>query len=344
MKKSVWISMIVAAALVLAGIACIAVGHALGGHTFLTQGEESMGKTVQITHHEDRDFDRIRIDVLSADVELIPSEDGRCRIVTKDHEKVEYLVFVEGDTLTIRTEDSRHWYDHIGIFGGSKASLTVYLPVKSYESLTMDVSTGDVTVGHDFSFSEAVTVSVTVGDVSLSASVQGTTTLSATTGDLCVEGSHKALTASVTTGCVTVGSGAVETLSVKSGSGDVIIRDLTAEGAVCVETTTGDQSLLRVTCGRLDLRAGTGDVTLTDTVAAGHLRTKSTTGDVTFTRFDAATLSVETNTGSVRGSLRTPKVFYADTTSGSVDVPKSTEGGICEIKTTSGSIRIIVEE
>ena len=31
-------------------------------------------------------------------------------------------------------------------------------------------------------------------------------------------------------------------------------------------------------------------------------------------------------------------------TSGSVSVPKSTFGGLCEIKTTSGDIRITVEE
>jgi DUF4097 and DUF4098 domain-containing protein YvlB len=53
---------------------------------------------------------------------------------------------------------------------------------------------------------------------------------------------------------------------------------------------------------------------------------------------------LKTTSGSVKGSLLTPKIFYTDTTSGSVDVPRSTEGGLCEIQTTSGSIRITIEK
>ena len=36
MKKSIWITMIVAVACILSGLACIAVGHGLGGHRILS--------------------------------------------------------------------------------------------------------------------------------------------------------------------------------------------------------------------------------------------------------------------------------------------------------------------
>ena len=85
-------------------------------------------------------------------------------------------------------------------------------------------------------------------------------------------------------------------------------------------------------------------MTLTDTVASGSIRAETTTGDVTLTRADAATLYLKTTSGAVTGSLLTPKIFYTDTTSGSVSAPKYTEGGICEIKTTSGDIRVTVQE
>ena len=332
--------MIVAGGFLLAGLACIAVGHTMGGHAYLNDGDSRL---VATTLTPEGDFDSISLDALHADVTLLYAEDGICRVEAHDREEVEYSAEVMDGVLTVRYEDNRQWYDHIGIFDGGDPSLTVYLPAKSYESLTVSVTTGDVTVGRDFTFSDNVAISVTTGDVTLSASVERSTALSATTGDLRVEGTHKNLTASVTTGNVTVGEGTVEALSVNSGSGDVKILDLTAEGAVRVETTTGAQSFLRVTCGELDLHAGTGDVTLTDTVAAGQLRAKTTTGDVTFVRSDAATLFVETNTGDVVGSLLTTKIFAPDTTSGSIDVPKSTEGGLCEIKTTSGSICVTIE-
>lgn len=332
--------MIVAGGLLLAGLSCIAVGHIMGGHAYLSDGDSRL---VATTLTPEGDFTSISVDTITADVEFLYAEDGVCRVEANDRKGIVYTAEAKDGILTVRAEDTRQWYDRIGIMAGSHAYLRVYLPAKAYESLTVDVTTGDVTVGRDFSFSGNVTLSVTTGDVSLSASVQGSTTLSATTGDIRVEGTHKVLSASVTTGRVTVQSSAVESLSIKSGSGSVTIQDLTAEGAVRVETTTGSQSLLRVTCGELDLHAGTGDVTLTDTVAAGQLRAKTTTGDVTFVRSDAATLFVETNTGDVVGSLLTTKIFAPDTTSGSIDVPKSTEGGLCEIKTTSGSICVTIE-
>lgn len=43
-------------------------------------------------------------------------------------------------------------------------------------------------------------------------------------------------------------------------------------------------------------------------------------------------------TGNVTGTLLTPKVIAAQVTTGSVDVPKFTTGGRCEITITTGNI------
>ena len=363
MKKSVWISMIVAGGLLLAGLACIAVGHGLGGHTFLTQGDESMGKTIHSTHYENRDFDRIRIDALSADVELIPSEDGKCRIITTDHKDVEYTVHVVEDTLTIRAIDNRAWYQHLSIGSTANRSVQIYLPAKDFKSLSVDVTTGDVSIPRDFTFSGNVELSSNSGDLTLLAAVEGDTSLETTTGDITVEGKHKTVTASATTGDVTfrhvdakeltvsVTTGSIHVqkavavaVTAVAGTGDVILEDVITDDVLRVTTTTGDQDLRRVRCGGLSLRAGSGDITLTESVALGHGDVEVTTGEVTFVRSDAVTLSVRCTTGSVKGTLLTPKIFAAFSTSGSIDVPKSTEGGLCEIKTTSGSIRITVGE
>ena len=341
MKKSVWISMIVAGGLILAGLACIAVGHGLGGHESLIGGDPAF---VTSTLTPEGEFTSISVDAITADVEFLYAEDGICRVEANDRKGILYTTEAKDGILTVRAEDTRKWYDHISIVSGGHSYLRVYLPAKDYKSLTVDMTTGDVTVGRDFSFSGNVTLSVTTGDVTLSASVQGDTRLDTTTGDLLVEGVHQALTVTAGTGDVTIRRSEIKTLSVKTGSGDVTLEELTAAGAVRVKTTTGEQSLSRVSCGELDLDVNTGDVTLTDTVISGNLRAETTTGDVTLTRADAATLHLKTTSGSVSGSLLTPKIFYTDTTSGSVDVPKSTEGGLCEIRTTSGSIRITIGE
>ena len=333
--------MIIAGGLILAGLACIAVGHGLRGHEALIDGDSSF---VATTFTPEGDFTSISVDAITADVEFLYAEDGICRVEANDRRGIVYTAEVKDGVLNLRAEDTREWYDHIGIMESGHAWLRVYLPAKSYESLTVDVTTGDVTVGRDFSFSGNVTLSVTTGDVTLSASAQGDARLKATTGDILVEGTYQVLTVTAGTGDVTVRGSEIDSLSVTTGSGDVTLEELTAAGVIRVKTTTGEQSLRRVICEELDLDVNTGDVTLTDTVASGSIRAETTTGDVTLTRSDASTLYLKTTSGAVTGSLLTPKIFYTDTTSGTVDVPKYTEGGICEIKTTSGDIRITVQE
>ena len=69
-----------------------------------------------------------------------------------------------------------------------------------------------------------------------------------------------------------------------------------------------------------------------------------TTGDVTFDRSDASELYVDTSTGDVTGTFLTSKIFITNTTTGKIDVPETTEGGVCKINTTTGKIIIDIAE
>ena len=361
MKKSVWISMIVAAGLLLAGIACMVVGLGLRGHESLL-GEDPSLVTTAFT--PEGDFTSISVDTITADVKFLYAEDGICRVEARDRESIIYTAEILDGTLLIRAEDHRSWMDHIEFFGVSQnPTVTVYLPAKSLKALTVDVTTGDVSIPRDFTFSGNVELSSNSGDLTLLAAVEGDTSLETTTGDVTVEGKHKTVSASATTGDVTlrhvdakeltvsVTTGSIHVqkavavaVTAAAGTGDVILEDVITDDAIRVTTTTGDQQLLRVLCGSMTLRAGSGCVTLTESVALGHAAVKTTTGDVTFVRSDAVTLSVDVTTGDVTGSLLTSKIFSVASTSGSVNVPQSSVGGLCEIKTTSGSIRITIEE
>ena len=53
-------------------------------------------------------------------------------------------------------------------------------------------------------------------------------------------------------------------------------------------------------------------------------------------------MSVTTDTGDVKGTLLSDKIFFAETKTGRKDVPKTTAGGKCEIKTDTGDIIISV--
>ena len=97
--------------------------------------------------------------------------------------------------------------------------------------------------------------------------------------------------------------------------------------------------IFSLNCKKLTTEGSTGDITLDDCTAA-EIAVKTSTGDVRFAGSDAAKITVKTSTGDVIGSLRTPKVFTVNTSTGDVSVPHSSEGGSCEIKTSTGDVRI----
>ena len=83
---------------------------------------------------------------------------------------------------------------------------------------------------------------------------------------------------------------------------------------------------------------------MTNLIVSGHLQAETNTGDITFDRCDAATMKITADTGNVTGTLLTPKIILAQSDTGRVDVPRSTEGGICEITTDTGRISISFAE
>jgi hypothetical protein len=57
---------------------------------------------------------------------------------------------------------------------------------------------------------------------------------------------------------------------------------------------------------------------------------------------DGANLYLKSDTGSISGTIRTEKVFYAKSSTGSVKVPDTAAGGRCEVQTSTGSIRLSI--
>ena len=49
---------------------------------------------------------------------------------------------------------------------------------------------------------------------------------------------------------------------------------------------------------------------------------------------------METETGHVKGTLLSDKNFQVHSETGSIDVPKGKEGGLCSISTETGDVKI----
>lgn len=149
--------------------------------------------------------------------------------------------------------------------------------------------------------------------------------IKATTGDItiCEELAFRNIDVSLTTGDISCGASATNNIKLKSTTGDVRLEGLRA--------------------WNIEASLSTGDISLRNVVATGELYVTGTTGNIRLDECDATWTRIRLSTGNVKGSFLTPKIITAKTTTGSVDVPQSTTGGLCEITTTTGNIKITIK-
>ena len=309
--------LITAACLMAAGLSLLTVASAASSWDFTRFG------TVQYetnTYAPRGNFDSISIDVDTAKIELVPSDDGKCRVVCYEAQKVTHSVTVENETLTIKTVDTRAWYEHIGIYFDSPR-MTVYLPQEKYASLSIETATGNVTIPKDFTF-ENIRIRGNTAGIECLAPVSHVVEMRTNTGDITINDLY--------TG----------ELHLASNTGSIYVDSVISRGIVDVETDTGYVKLTDVDCADLTAESDTGTITLTNVVALGRFLIETDTGDVRFDSSDAAKISVKTDTGDVTGTLLSEKIFITESDTGRINVPKTVTGGRCEIETETGDIKI----
>lgn len=269
-------------------------------------------------------FMRVTVEAKEYNVRLHVSEDGQCKVEYTEDEKVSCSVKVDDDTLAIQVIDTREWYEYIS---WSEIKLDIYLPQREYESLFIRSHNGDIAVPNDFTFMEADICS-TSGEINFLAAVKNNLYLKTVNGDISVVGTNTN----------------IHNIEVETTSSDIAIKSVTLEGALSIKTIRGNIDLNNITCQNVVAESTTGDMEFSDLIAKEMIRTRNYSGDVELWQCDAGSLDIKTTSGDVSGSLLTQKIFVTDTTSGDVDVPRSTSGGICQVNTTSGNIEFIMAE
>ena len=266
-------------------------------------------------------FDGISMNTNTADIEFMLSDDENCRVECHEEANAKHSVTVEDGTLTVELIDERSVYGFAGYIGLNFGSpkITVYLPKTEYTSLLIDESTGDIEISKDFNFSN-IDISLSTGDVNFNASASETIKIKTSTGNIRVEN-------------ITAGA-----LDLSVSTGKVTVSGVTCEGDVTIGVSTGKTYLTDIACKSIISSGRTGDIYLNDVIATEKFSIERSTGDVKFDGSDASEIFVETSTGDVKGSLLTDKVFIVKTGTGYIDVPKSVDGGRCEITTKTGDI------
>ncbi len=317
MGKAVKIWLIVALALVALG------GILFTGAMFANGWDFNKISTVTyITniYEVDGDFKSISIDVETTKIEFAPADDGRCKIVCFEDEKVRHSASVQNGTLVIDTVDTRKWYEHFS-FSFSQPQMTIYLPRNEYDSLFIETDTGDIVIPKDFSF-DTLKIDGDTSDVDCFASASHGIEIKLSTGDIRLE------------------EIATEQLKLTTDTGRIQVNTTDIGANIRIETDTGKVELTNTSCKDLYAESDTGSITLKNVIGAGNFTIKSDTGSITFDHSDAAEISVKTDTGDVTGTLLSDKVFLTETSTGRISVPKTITGGKCELKTSTGDIKI----
>ena len=319
---------------VAAGIILLALGAVVCGISFVLMGFKFSGFVTE--EYEKREtvcsteFSRIDVQANVEDVTIIRAEDAKCRVICSEAEWLKHTVSVEGDTLTVRTEDSRKWYEHIGVVSG-KPEITLYIPAKAYD-LKVETDTGDVEIRGRSAYG-GIDVLTDTGDVRCEAAVNGSVSVQTSTGDILWEDpeDHRPLPIA-------------GDLALSVSTGHIRVTNLNCSGNASVHVSTGKTVLEDLSCVSLESTGSTGRITLKNVIAENSISIRRSTGDVTFERSDAPDIRVKTDTGDVTGTLRTGKEFLTETDTGKVDVPRYAPGGTCEIQTDTGDIKITIEE
>ncbi len=276
-------------------------------------------KTYEITEK----YKDILILSKTADVELVATDDSVITVKCYERFNAKHSVTVDDGTILIKEDDTRKWYEHIGV-SFENPTITVHVPKNFRSSLGITTFTGNVKIPKDLNF-ENIEIIGNTGKIECNASAEQSIKASTSTGIISVD--------NVTTGAVS--------LSVSTGK--ITASNISCENSFEADVSTGDCILTDIECKSFASDGNTGSLTMTNVIASEKFTISRSTGDVKFEKCDASEISIETDTGYVRGSLLTDKIFIANSDTGSINVPKTTSGGMCEITTDTGNIKITIE-
>lgn len=273
-------------------------------------------------HEIAESFSNILITTNTATIDFIPSQDSKCFVKCYEQENMKHSVAVKEGTLIIEINDTRKWYEYIGI-NFKTPKIAVHIPCNEYGALSIKSATGNIEIPKDLTF-ENITVSQSTGNVTNYASASKSIKIKTTTGNIYVE------------------NVAASDIDFSASTGKITASKINCDGDILVQVTTGKSTLTDVTCKNLISDGSTGNINLKNVVAWKKFFINRSTGNVKFDASDAAEIFVTTDTGKVYGSLLTDKVFVVKTDTGKIDVPNTVTGGKCEITTDTGDIKITV--
>ena len=315
MKKFVLALIITGSALLVTGGALVAVGYATGQSVKVETAE----------YKELGTFENFNINLRVADLEIKPSTDGTRSVIVDETKYDQHTVEVKDNTLVVTGHDKRQWFEHLFSWAFfQKVKVTVYIPEGTYNTFKVRNSTGTVVVHANYTF-DSFDVKTSTGSINSSAN------------------SLNQIKAESSTGSINIKDVTAKSVNLKASTGSVHLTNAVVTEDVEAYASTGSVNLENVKCENFKTDGSSGTARLTNVIVNDKIDIRRSTGSVKLVDSDANSLYIKTSTGSVNLTLLSEKVFYATSGTGSVSVPKSTTGGMCEIHSSTGSIKAVIK-
>ena len=319
MKKNN-IMLILATILIIIGFSIFMIAMSINKWDFSKLGSSKYETNIyEITE----EFDDIIINSDTFDICFELSNDNTCKVIYVEEEKYKHDIDVQNNKLNIDLINNKKWYDNIR-FGFINTKITIYLPNNKYNSLFIDLSTGDIEIPNQFQF-YMIDINLSTGDVKCMANVTSNINITTSAGD------------------VKLSDLSTNNINISTSTGTVKLKNVNCGENININDTTGDVKLENIKCDNITSSGSTSDVLLKNVIVINKIDIKRSTGDVRFELSDAKEIKVITTTGNIRGTLLTEKIFITDSNTGDIEVPKSLTGGLCEIKTNTGDIVISIK-
>ncbi len=258
MRPEKKITIIVAAVLVGLGLGMVCTASLAMRNDFskLINTVEYEEKTFDITE----DFEDIKIEMLSHDLQVLPSTDDKTHFICHEYDNDRYTVEVRGTELLISEKENFKWTDHIMVNYPSTREI-LYLPGDKYRDFECSLGSGDIDIQDKFTFDDLM-IGVGSGDVEL--------------GNIMVRQKM----------AVKSGSGRIEltscngaSMELKSGSGDILFTSCDGMN-IEISTGSGDVTGSFRSAKSFDAHSGSGDVRVPSDGNGGNCRIRCGSGDI----------------------------------------------------------------
>ena len=256
MKRSVKTALLLSCALILLG-AALFTGAAVYMGFDLTKASMTPLLATN-TYDVTEDFTSIYVNGGECSVKLLPSDDDTCKVVILETKKIHHTVKVTDGSLSINRWDDRSWLDHFGLYL-YPLEVTIYLPQKEFDSLDINVASGNIDMAADFSFQnirlssssgtielrniscEELTANVISGSIILSDCYADTVDLKATSGYIgFFNCDGKSITMKTVSGNINANLQSGKTFSVSTVSGSITVPPDSSPDTCTATTVSGN--------------------------------------------------------------------------------------------------------